>query len=88
MSSPVSLAERRWEKGDHKPGSHTLRDMLETVIAKLDSGEVKADHMILVFGRETDGVGDDSYFQAGSLGPYGQIGLMRRGLELISQGDD
>lgn len=88
MSEPVSLAERRWDNGDGKPGSHTLRDMLETVLAKLNAGTLKADHMILLWGRENEGSGDDGYFQAGTFGAYGQIGLMQRGVDLIRTGDE
>lgn len=88
MSEPVSLAERRWERGNGDPANHTLRDMLETVIAKLDSGELVAEHMIVMWGRNDGIVGDDGYFQAGTFTAHAQIGLVHRAIVLLTEGGE
>lgn len=88
MTEPVSLAKRRWEKSDGRPGSHSVREMLEAAIARLDAGEIEPQHAILVYCKEADGVGDDGYMQAGTFSPYGQIGLMHRGIELLRTGEE
>ncbi len=86
MTDPVSLSARRWAKGDGSPANHSVREMLEAAIARLDAGEIAADHAILVYATEVDGVGDDGYMQAGSFSPYAQAGLIYRGVELLCQG--
>lgn len=78
MAEPISLAERRWNNGDSRPGSYSVRECLEVVIAKLDSGEIQADHVIVAYGKATDGIADDGFYQAGSLDPFAQIGLIER----------
>jgi hypothetical protein len=89
MSAPINLASRRWDSGDGRPGSHSVRDMLEVALAKLESGELgTVDHAILVWGRETDGVGEDGYFQAGSFNVFAQVGLLERGLTLLKKESD
>lgn len=60
--------------------------MLEAALARLDAGEIEAHHAILVYATETDGVGDDGYMQAGTFGPYAQIGLLDRAAELLRGG--
>lgn len=86
MSEPISFAARKWANGNGSPGSHTVREMLEAAIAQIDLGELEVEHAILIWGREDDGVGKDGYMQAGPFSPYGQIGLLQRGLVLLTEG--
>lgn len=88
MSEPISLAARRWDASDGRPSSHSVREMLEAAIVRLDRGEIDVQHAILVYGTEAEGTGDDGYMQAGSFSPFAQIGLLHRGLELMKVGGD
>jgi hypothetical protein len=81
--SVSTIEEARWKKGN-SPNDHRVRDMLVAAIAQLDSGEIEADHAVLIWGQSKDNQGDDGYMQAGSLEAFGQIGLVYRGLQLIS----
>lgn len=79
MTEPVSLAERRWANGDHHPDKHTVRDCLEVVMAKITSGEQRADHIVIAVGWVDDEqAGNDAYYQAGTFRPFEQIGLLER----------
>lgn len=75
---PVPLGVMRWNKGSKTdPAQHALRDMLVTALHRLDSGEYKADHMILIIGNlhEDLSVSADM-MQAGSFGNFAQLGLL------------
>ena len=88
MSKPVSLARHRWDNGDGKPGSHSVRECLEVMLAKLNAGEIEADHVVIAHGRiREDGAVNDGYMQAGKLDPYGQIGLLYRVCFLLGTGE-
>jgi len=88
MADPISLAERRWDRGDGTPSSHSPRDVLEMVLAKIDSGALEVDHVVVIWARERDNVGDDGYFQAGSFGPFAQVGVVHRICSLMMDGDE
>ncbi len=82
MSEPINLSERRaqlqWETEGNTPDAHTPELMLEAALARLRSGDLKADHIILCHGTLSDDghTADFNYMQAGTLNPYGQIGLL------------
>ena len=86
-NEPVSLAARRWDAGDGDPRSHSVKDMLQAIIGKIDAGELEIDHAVFVWGKDAGNIGDDGYFQSGSFGPYAQIGLLHRGIELMKEGN-
>lgn len=75
---PISLAEARWDKGDNSPTTHSVREVLEVVLAKIDSGEVEADHVIVCLDLkdENPNAGRPAYYQGGTLRAFGQVGLL------------
>jgi hypothetical protein len=76
MSGPVSLAARRWDSGDGNPSSHSVRDVLEVAIAKLDAGEINPEHIIIAYGRIKEATNDTGFMQAGTFNSYAQLGLL------------
>lgn len=78
MSEPISFAARRWEKGDGRPGSHSVREALEVALARIDSGELDAKHIIICVGLsdDEDGGSNCAYFQAGPFNHFAQMGLL------------
>jgi hypothetical protein len=61
--------------------------MLQAALAKLASGEIEADHAILIMATEADGCGEDRYMQAGAFGPFAQLGLICRAQALMLRED-
>lgn len=88
MTEPVSLAARRWSSGSDNPSAFSVRDCLEAALAQFDAGEIKAMHVIIAFGDNTDGTGFENVMQAGSFDIYGQAGLIERAKKLIVEGAD
>lgn len=76
--TPISLTAVRWERGDGNPASHPVREALEVALARIDSGEYKADHVIVCMGTTdpTDGSALPSYTQAGDFNTFAQFGLL------------
>jgi len=87
MDEPVSLAARRWITSD-KPTDFSPREALEAIIRAIDSGELKPDHVLIVYLRnmdsENEGVG---YYQSGKGGWIKAIGMMERAKHLLLGGE-
>lgn len=78
MTEVTPIGVKRWNKADSvNPADFSMRDMLETALHRLDSGDYDATHMILVIGVVNEDRSVESHFmQAGKLDSYGQLGLM------------
>ena len=76
--TPISLSEARWDRCGRTEDLSVV-DMLRAVIAKIERGEIKADHAFLCLGEVVAYRGVSSqWMQAGSFNVYGQIGLIER----------
>lgn len=54
MSDPASLTVRRWKRGDGSPSSYGPREALEVALARIDAGELAADHIIVCVAHGCD----------------------------------
>ena len=84
MTEPASLSERRWDKVSD-PAAHSLRDMLMVALARLERGELEADHMVVVYSRLSDGQPYTGYLQAGSFDPFAQVGMLHHAIKLFEE---
>ncbi len=78
VDQPVPIGAKRWNSNpSDNPADYSVRDMLVTALARLDAGELAADHLVLVIGHidENRMVGTNM-MQAGSFDSYAQLGLM------------
>lgn len=84
VSGVASLNARRWVKDDN-PKAHTPADALREALRQLESGELEADHVIVVYGyHNKDEQGVVGYLQGGSLPELAQCGMLARAHHLIA----
>lgn len=78
MSDPISFAEAKWNRGGSNPASHSVRETLEVVLAKIDSGEIKAEHVIVILGTDPEDpeASGSNYFVGGPYKFHQQMGLI------------
>lgn len=83
---PISLAAKRWSKNDN-PALHKISDMLMVALEKLNSGELKAEHMIIIYGSEGDDWRGSSFgfMQAGTFVPFAQLGMLHGAIRLMDE---
>lgn len=84
MTEPVSLAERRWNKVDH-PAAHQISDMLRITLDRLERGEIKPQHMIIMYGDVADDIANPCFMQAGGFDAFGQLGLVEMAKKLLTR---
>jgi hypothetical protein len=87
MSEVVSLAAQRWGNGGDLPSTFSVRDCLEVVLSKIDSGEIDPQHVIICHGRTREDFNDTGFFQAGSFNSYAQLGLLTHVRRLMESGE-
>ena len=69
---PRSITELKGEK-DHDSRTWTPRDALINTLRDLDSGELEADHIMILYGRKSQNSG---FSQGGSFTYYEQVGML------------
>lgn len=82
------LTAARWKRGDGRPSSHPVREVLERALFALDSGEQTADHIMVILGKDGDGktTSDDwAFYQAGSFSYFGQLGLLNEATSTLRE---
>ncbi len=77
MSEIADLSARRWEVANG-PDAHKPVDALREAIRQIEAGEMKADHVIICFGGETDTHVITDWLQAGTFNSHAQSGLLER----------
>ena len=85
MSEVADLSARRWAaNGD--PEAQSPLTALAEARRQLEAGEIEAEHVIIIYGHiDESGASQTGYFQAGTFNEFGQVGLVQRGLRLISE---
>lgn len=85
--SVSSLIEKRWD-GDDDTRSYTVADMLRVALAKIEKGEIVAEHGILVLGKKHEDRGscETDWLQAGTFDFFSQIGMIERAKMSIAKG--
>ena len=85
MSDVISFTERKWDS-NRDVAAHTVVDMLRVAIARIERGEMQADHAILCTACvEDNGAVSSGWLQVGEFHVLGQLGLLERiKIELIN----
>lgn len=82
----TSIGAARFNKDTASPKDCNPRDALEAALAYLDHVDDKPDHIIVLFGRTSEGGGSATkWFQAGSYEYHAQIGLLYEGGQMIRE---
>ena len=81
-NQPVSLNEVKAHKANN-PGLWQPREMLLSILRRLDAGEIAPDHVMVLFAHDTENGNVCGFSQAGTYTPFTQIGMLQHAIQYL-----